>query len=414
MSKLVIGLSLPLTGSYAAFGTQIERALRLFVADTNASGGVTLDSVRYELELACHDDQSRRRRAAEIYHALCFERRADLLLGPYSTALTRAVIPITEDAGMLLVNHGGAGDDLYDGRRMIAGVLSPASTYMRGFIRLVTTLKLWRKRIAIAAADTPFARAVAAGAEAECAARRSRIHGLRVRLRYSGPFTERTPDLLAAGLRRNRVNVMLSAGRYEYDVAMMRFAASQRLYLPVLGCVGGAMNRFARDLGDDSEGIVAPSQWEPSAPITPELGPPPHEFVRRYRDYGGDAGCDYPAAQAYAAGLLTIAALRAAGSLDQARIRAAFADLHTSTLFGDFAIEPVSGRQTGHQMLLVQWHRGRKVIIDPDPPEGESSHLEFPTGWRLVLASLRALGLTGPDSSAPRDQIEHLTDDGDR
>jgi len=410
MHKLVIGLSLPLSGAYADFGRQIERAVHLFVSDTNDAGGITIGAIPYELELACHDDHSRRDNAAAIYRSLCSERRADLLLGPYSTALTRAVIPVTENAGMLLVNHGGAADDLYDNRRMLVGVLSPASSYMRGFIRLVTSLKLWRKRIAIAAADTPFARAVAAGAEAECAERRSRLHGLRVRLRYTGPFTDRTPDLLAAGLRRNRINVMLSAGSYEYDVAMIRLAAAQRLYLPVLGCVGGAMNRFARDLGDDSEGIVAPSQWEPSAPSTPELGPPPHEFVRRYRAYGDGDSCDYPAAQAYAAGLLTLAALRAAGSLDQSRLRAAFADLHTSTLFGRFAIDPLNGRQTGHQMVLVQWHRGRKVIIDPDPPADGHGHLQFPTGWRLVLASLRALRLTRPGSATRRDEPEHLTD----
>jgi branched-chain amino acid transport system substrate-binding protein len=218
--------------------------------------------------------------------------------------------------------------------------------------------------------------------------------------------------MLAAGLRRNRINVMLSAGSYEYDVAMMRFAAAQKLYLPVLGCVGGAMDRFAHDLGDDSEGIVAPSQWEPGVRINPEIGPPPHEFLRRYRAIASGDRCDYPAAQAYAAGLLTLAAIRNAGSLEPSRIRAAFADLKTSTLFGRFAIDPVSGRQTGHRMLLVQWHRGRKVLIDPDPPP-DQMHGGFSSGWRVVTASLRALRLIGPESasSEERDRIGAISQD---
>ena len=63
MRTLTIGLSLPLTGAYANFGRQIEKALRLFVYDTNAAG-FTLDTERCQLDLACHDDQSRRDRAA--------------------------------------------------------------------------------------------------------------------------------------------------------------------------------------------------------------------------------------------------------------------------------------------------------------------------------------------------------------
>ena len=390
----------------------------------------------------------------EIYRVLCNERRADLLLGPYSTALTRAIIPITEAAGLVLVNHGGAADDLQDGThagertqkvadtgerirdaaqggvrmqnaaqggmRMVVSVLSPASTYMHGFIHLVSSLKLVRKRLAIAAADTPFSRTVADGAAAAATERKARIHGVGIRLRYTGPFSDRTPAMLGGGLRRNRINVMLSAGSYEYDVAMMRFAAAQKLYLPVLGCVAGAMDRFARDLGDASEGIVAPSQWEPGLQIIPEIGPPPHEFLRRYRATAHGDRCDYPAAQAYAAGLLALAAVRHAGSLEPLRMRAAFADLRTSTLFGRFAIDPVSGRQTGHQMLLVQWHRGRKVMIDPDPPP-DQVHGGFSSGWRVVTASLRALRLIRPESGADdgrdniaatsRNRIEYLDDE---
>ena len=128
------------------------------------------------------------------------------------------------------------------------------------------------------------------------------------------------------------------------------------------------------------------------------------------RAHDAAAGCDYPAAQAYAAGLLSLAALRAAGKLDQPRLRAAFSALRTSTMFGDFAIDPVSGRQAGHRMLLVQWHNGRKVLIDaaPDPNAGA---LEFPSGWRLMAASfgwLRLYRRDEPyaDSSAEDDDDE--------
>ena len=86
--------------------------------------------------------------------------------------------------------------------------------------------------------------------------------------------------------------------------------------------------------------------------------------------------CDYPAAQIYAAGLLSAAALGACREFAQESLRAAFSDLRTSTLFGDFAIDRVTGRQIGHKVLLVQWHGGEKVVIHPDA-HADPGTLEF-------------------------------------
>jgi len=410
MRKLVIGLSLPLSGEYSAIGLQIEAALRLFANDTNAAGGVTVTGERCDLEFEYRDDASRRDRTREIYRWLCFERRVDLLFGPYSTALTRVAAAVAADAGMLLVNHGGAGDDLYNDdltnrgtrpanpRRMIVGVLSSAGDYMAGFISLLATLKFWRKRLAIVAAKTPFARAVADGAEREAKRRRIWLHGVRLRLKYSTRFDpDHTPDTLTRALRRNRINAVVSAGSYDHDLAVMRLCAAHAPSLPVLACVAAGVARFGADLAEDAEGIVGPSQWEADTGFLPQIGPSSRDFTRRIRALGA-LECDYPAAQAYAAGLVTLAAIRTVDSLDHAHLRSAFSGLRTSTLFGDFAIDPVSGRQVGHKMLLVQWHRGSKVLIDaePDPNEGA---LEFPSGWRLVLASMQYLGLTRPHPS---------------
>ncbi len=399
--KLTIGLSLSLSGPYAAMGRQAESALRLFAADSNAAGGVEIGGQRLEIALECADDQGDRRRAELIYRELCSSRQVDVLFSPYGSALARAAAPIAEVAGRLFVNHGGADDGLYQrAYRTLVGVLTPASGYMTELARLVSTLKFWRKRLAIVSTGSPFARAVAEGAERACAERLIRRRGVRVRVKYRGRFDpEHNGERLYRALRRNRINILLSAGSYEHDVAVMRFATSDRLYIPVLGCVAAGVNSFSRDLGADAEGIVGPAQWDPAIEVRPLLGPTAEEFVARFRASNGSEP-DYPAAQAYAAGLLTMAAIRAAGALEAARIRAAFSDLRTTTFFGDFAIEPDSGRQIGHKMLLMQWHAGRKVIIHPEP-ELRTGELEFPSGWRLLLASLQMLRIK---RRAPHDE----------
>ena len=390
-NKLTIGLSLSLSGRYAAMGRQAEAALRLFAADVNAAGGLDVDGRRYEVALECADDQGEPRRAASIYSELCASGRINLLFSPYGSSLTRTTAPIAEAAGLLFVNHGGADDGLYQrGYRMLVGVLTPASKYMTEIVWLISNLKFWRKRIAIVATASPFAQAVAEGTERACVARPIRRRGVRIRVKYRGRFEpEDNGQRLYRALRRNRVNALLSAGSYEHDVAVMRFATSEQLYLPVLGCIAAGVDSFGRDLGGAVEGIVGPAQWDPSFDVNPLLGPVPQEFVRRFRA-SNDSNPDYPAAQAYAAGLLTAAAIRTAGSLDSARIRAAFADLRTTTFFGDFALEPDNGRQVGHRMLLVQWHGGHKIIVHPEQDQ-QTGELEFPAGWQVLIASLQML-----------------------
>ena len=406
MRTIVIGASIPCTGQYRPFGRQIEAALRMFEADANAGMAEQVIGRPYAVKLELHDDQSRSGRTLEIYQSLCTERRADLLLGPYSTGLTRAAARVAEECGRVMLNHGGAGNDLHGARtRMLVGVLTPASEYLTGFVRLLTTLKLRRKRIALVAAPTPFAQAAAAGAERALSERRSWILGVRIRVKFNGRFDPAaTPATLEPALRRNRVNVMLSAGGYEHDVAAMRYAIESRLNLPVLGCIAAGVTRFGADLGGEADGIVGPSQWEEDLAVTPEIGPAPREFARRMRERLGGASCDYPAAQAYAAGLIALAALRDApfeGAIDQAELRAALARLQTTTMFGEFGVDPASGRQAAHRMLLVQWHRGRKMIIDPAALD-ERGDLEFPSGWRLIVSSLNFLRMR---TSAPEENI---------
>jgi len=408
--KITIGLSLSLTGEYSPMGRQAEIAIRLFVADANSASAFRVAGERCDFALECHDDASDPIRCAGIYRSLCSDRRVDIIFGPYSNRLARVAAPIAEQSGRLFVNHGGAGDELYDrGNKLIVGILSPASDYLRGFVRLLSQLKLWRKRVAIVATKSGFARAVASGFERAAGERAARRRGVRVRVKWNGPFDpESTPPRLFPALIRNRVDALASAGSYEHDVAVMRAVAQSRLNIMVLGCVAAGVARFASDLGELSEGIVGPSQWEESVELEPALGPAPAEFARRMRAAGAGESCDYPSAQIYAAGLLTAAALANAGRRDDAMLREAFSDLRTTTMFGDFSIDRVTGRQLGHQMLLVQWHRGRKVIIVPESHD-DSGSFDLPAGWRLILAGFEKFRLNRPDDS--QESLDDLESD---
>jgi len=393
--NITLSLSLSLSGKFAPLGRQIEDALHLFVADINAAGGVTVGAERSYFALRCHDDRSEQTVCAAIYRELCAGAGNDIVLGPYSSELAAVAAPIAEEHGRLFINHAAAADDLYRrGYKMIVGLPTPASRYLDEFIRLLASLKFWRKRLAIITEPTDFARALCSGAQAFVREPPVRRKGVRLRVKREEWFDPgQATELLVSTLRRDRINSLLSAGSYDHDLAVMRAVLDSELDIPVLACVAAGRSSFGTDLGERAEGIVGTSQWEPGSQVIPELGPDPHEFAHRMHTQTRTATCDYVAAQAYAAGVLAAAVVEKVGACDQVRMREQFSTLRTRTLFGRFEIDPETGRQVAHHMLTVQWHKGSRVPIEPHPPLSDRGSSEYSAGRRLLEASAQIFGL---------------------
>ncbi|HZO62584.1 MAG TPA: hypothetical protein VFB35_06335 [Gaiellaceae bacterium] len=124
-------------------------------------------------------------------------------------------------------------------------------------------------------------------------------------------------------------DAILLCGPFEWELE--RFRRLDRA--KVLGGVSPGLAAIADHL--DPDGLLAPVQWHP--------------------DLGGPSGLDdYVAAQAYAA--VQLAAERA--DLDAAQARA----LRTSTFFGAFELDE-TGLQVGHELRVVRWSQGRRVLL---------------------------------------------------
>jgi branched-chain amino acid transport system substrate-binding protein len=101
----------------------------------------------------------------------------------------------------------------------------------------------------------------------------------------------------------------------------------------------------------------------------PDEGPDAAWFGAAFREATGGAP-PYPAAAAFAAGVLAARCVREAGGTQDAALRAAAERLAARTLFGGFRLDPATGLQVGHEVLTVQWQAGvRRVVWPPGRAE---------------------------------------------
>ncbi len=84
------------------------------------------------VRLIWYDDRSQISCARKNVFRLLREDQIDILLGPYSSSLTMAVVEIAEEYKKVLWNHGCSSDEIFrHGRRYLVGIASPASDYLR-------------------------------------------------------------------------------------------------------------------------------------------------------------------------------------------------------------------------------------------------------------------------------------------
>lgn len=338
--QLRIGACLSLSGRFAQFGRQAAQGLETWRSLDDAA------------EILVEDDCSDRRTLETALPGVA--ARCDLLLGPYSTQLMRAAGRMAAEAGWLVWNHGGSGDDVESARPgHVVSVLTPTSRYAQPFLRRLASAPGERHDLCIVHGPGSFGRQVADGADA--IARRLGIHALRAAADDQVP-----PPSISAEWD------LFSAGVFEQDAELVSKVLRSPAAPGRVCAIAAGVREFGRVV-DDPDGVFGISQWFPGGRSDIALGPPEDEFLAAYAARAGSVA-DYPAVQAAAGAVIATRCARLAACTSRAALWAAAADLETSTLFGGFRIDPGSGAQVKHQTVLVQWADGEPRPVDQSEP----------------------------------------------
>jgi len=356
---ITVGLSASLSGRFEVQGRQALEGCLLWKSYVNSEGGIAVEGEKKKpVQLVWYDDSSQIANARNNVLHLLREDQVDILLGPYSSVLTIAVTELAEKCKKALWNHGGASDEIYEhGWRYLVNVLSPASDYLRALPPWLAATGSGFNRIAVLYSEPgTFARQVARGVVESAA-----LVGQSVELFPIRPPVLNPASMISAILASDPEVVILAA-RFEDEIALLQTRQHWPARVRVVAAVAAGIRAFSTELGPAAEGVLGPSQWEPDVNFPEILGPSSSWFVNSFQKEFGVVP-DYVAAGSFACGVILAECIRRAGSTDDERLRSAAAGMDCHTLHGRFRIDPCTGKQVGHRVLLIRWQGGRKKIL---------------------------------------------------
>ncbi len=364
-----VGFTISKTGTFTVEGTNSLNGILAATAWVNAHGGVAVGGRSYQFDLDYVDDQSQSPNIVPTYTQIVTQDNAQFLLAPYSSGLTAAAAPIADQYGRVMLSHGGASNTIYQqGYQNFVGVLSPASTYLRGAIDYIKANQSTDNLAFLYASDTFSSIA------GSYAAAYAQSIGLNVVYNQSYPTTVTDLSTQLTAARNAGADDLLGGGHFTDGVLVMQQLSGVG-WTPKLISLLVAVTEpsFQAQLSDVSNNVTGPSQWEKSVVFTPAIasaggfdwyGPSGAEFTSLYGSMTSGATPTYHSAEAAASIFVLAHAIEAANSLNTTQVRAELGSMKLVTFFGKFQVNS-AGLQVAHEMIVDQWQAAALKVVWP-------------------------------------------------
>jgi branched-chain amino acid transport system substrate-binding protein len=361
--SIKIGFSMSLSGKYMRTGEYSLEAIRTWVENVNNEGGIYVAEYDKKLRVdpVWYDDKSDKETAIRLYEKLILDDKIDMALCPYSSALTFATTPITDKYEIVTFSHGGASNAIFErGLKYVVQVITPTTGYIADIVVMASTLDPKPETVAVIYENTEFPKSCA-----KAAIDKAEELGMEVVLDEGYPKGVTDLSTLLTKIKSMNPDMIMGGGYLPDGLLIIRQMKELDINVNLVALlVAPPMPDFANALQEDSEYIFGPTQWERGVKYEIDYGPTGEEFVSMIKEkWGHDP--EYHHAEAYAACLVLQKAIEESGSLDSDKIRQTVNDLDFTTFFGRFKIDPETGLQTGHKMVIVQIQNGERRVIAP-------------------------------------------------
>jgi len=368
---ILIGMGVAQTGALAGGGKAALLALRMWVEDVNARGGL----LGRKVELIAYDDQSSPATTPGIYAKLLDIDKVDLLIAPYGSVPTAPILPLVKQRNLMLMGNFSFGvnkiqHDMYFNN----APWNDAASWSEGFFKLGQSAGA--RTVAFLVADQEFAQNLAGGAK-----ELAKKHGLKTVYEQNYPPATVDFSSMIRAIRAAKPDIVYVMSYPNDSVAIVR-AVNEIGVGDSVKIFGGAMVglQFAsimESLGSMLNGIVNFNTYVPER--TMEF-PGVKDFLTRYAKRAGEAKVDplgyYLPPFNYAIGQMLEQAVKATKSLDHKVLADYLRKNEMKTIVGGVRFGK-DGEWATQRLLMIQFRGvtdknveqfrqpGKQVILDP-------------------------------------------------
>lgn len=365
--NLTIGAAISLTGKYSTAGKHTKNGYDLAIKKINAAGGVKIGDTSYDLELKVYDDESTPARATELAERLIQRDNVKIMLGPYSSGLTKAIAPVTEKHGIPMVEGNGASRSLFNqGYKYLFAVLSTSEQYLQEAVNLlaqkakeegrdVSTLK-----VAVATENDPFSQDIRAGILDDV-----KRHGMQLVVDDKLPRELSDMSSTLTKVKALKPDLLVTSGHSKGAALAVKQIAEMKIDVPMHAmthCESAKVNDMEK-FGNNADYVLCAGQWAPSLSYSDDLFGSASDYAKEFEaEY--EYVPPYQAAESSASVMVIVDALQRAGSQDTMAVRDALAATDMQTFYGNIKFDE-TGKNIAKPMVLRQIKNGEYSLVAP-------------------------------------------------
>ena len=253
---IVIGGSLPLTGTFSATGKWVEKGYQYWADEVNAKGGILGRPVK----LVIYDDKSDAKEAVSLAEKVITVDKVDLLLGGYPGTACTAVMPVVEKYKMVYVSMGGHMRSFSQGYTYSFG--SPplmGEWWYLGFFEWMKTVPVdkYPKKAAVFTMNNPIGMALMDSLYKGC-----KELGIEIVIdeKYNLPLT--TADTMITKAKQMKADILFANGMFPDGVMTLR-ACKAFDYSPkaIVQGIGSVIPEWTKELGKDGDFVFSGTSW---------------------------------------------------------------------------------------------------------------------------------------------------------
>ena len=359
-TPIKIGISVSLSGDFSADGKATEQGYQLWADTINKNGGL----LGRQVQLEFLSDASSTTQVATNYQKFITIDHVDLVLGPYSTLLTKPASVVANRYGYAFMEGSGGGPSVFTrGLHNIFDVSPPIVFQMNSYVQYILSLPPSERptTAAYATEDDPFTQPMIDEARSLLEAGGVKTASYQV---YPAETTDFTP--IAQKIISSNAQMVVLGSMLPDMIAYVQ-AFKQQHFNPktIVASAGPDQgSQFTGPIGgaNVAEGICFPNAWDPAI-NTYQNSQMVQDYLAKFGGTAQDISAD--TAEAYSVGQVLTQAVNKIHSIDNTAL---MNELHSGDTFqsvqGNVKFN-AQGENVDGTAFVFQWQKGSVNLVYP-------------------------------------------------